>query len=72
MNWSPVSWWNSMRTFFSEVVSEMKKVSFPSRDEVVSTTVVVIITSVIFAVFLYVADMAIIKAYEGIVKVFGT
>jgi preprotein translocase subunit SecE len=67
-----MEWWNKTRTFFSEVVTEMKKVTFPSRDEVVGTTVVVIITSFVFAIFLYVADFAIVKAYEQILKVFGS
>jgi len=67
-----MQWWNTAKTFFSEVVSEMRKVSFPSRDEVVGTTVVVIITSFVFAVFLYFADFAIVKAYEQVLKVFGS
>jgi len=67
-----MEWWNKSRAFFSEVVTEMKKVTFPSRDEVVGTTIVVIITSFVFAVFLYVADFAIVKAYEQILKVFGS
>jgi len=67
-----MEWWNKTRAFFSEVVTEMKKVTFPSRDEVVGTTVVVIITSFVFALFLYVADFAIVKAYEQILKVFGS
>ena len=49
----------------------MRKVSFPSRDEVVGTTIVVIVTSVIFAVFLFAADQLIILGYEGLVKVLG-
>ena len=50
----------------------MRKVTFPARDEVVGTTVVVIITSLVFAAFLYVADFAIVKAYEQILKVFSS
>ena len=57
-----------LRYFFSEfipeVISEMKKVTFPSRDEVMQTTVVVIITSFIFAFYLWAADMVIVRAYE--------
>ena len=67
-----MEWWNKTKTFFSEVMSEMRKVTFPGRDEVVGTTVVVIITSLVFAAFLYVADFAIVKAYEQILKVFSS
>jgi preprotein translocase SecE subunit len=49
----------------------MRKVSYPSRDEVVGTTIVVIITSVVFAIFLWLADFLIIRGYEGLFKVLG-
>jgi preprotein translocase subunit SecE len=64
-------WWNKAKTFLSEVRSEMRKVSFPSRDEVVGTTIVVIVTSFIFAVFLFLADQLIVLGYQGLVKVLG-
>jgi preprotein translocase subunit SecE len=60
--------WKKATTFLSETRSEVKKVTFPSRDEVMSTTVVVVITSVIFAFYLWVADIVIIKIYEGMIR----
>jgi len=60
-----------VRAFLSETRSELKKVTFPPRDEVISTTIVVIITSVIFAFYLWMADIVIIKLYEGIIRVLG-
>jgi len=65
-------WWNRTKAFLSEVRSEMKKVSYPSRDEVVGTTVVVIVTSFVFAVFLWLADFLIIRGYEGLIRVLGS
>ena len=59
-----------LRYFFSEfipeVIAEMKKVTFPSRDEVMGTTVVVIITSFIFALFLGAADFVIQGVFRRI------
>jgi preprotein translocase subunit SecE len=69
---NPMKWWTKTREFFSEVKSEMKKCSFPTRDEVVGTTIVVIITSVVFSIFLWAADLVIIKGYEGILKAFSS
>jgi preprotein translocase subunit SecE len=66
-----MNWLTTTKDFLSEVRTEMRKVSFPTRDEVVATTVVVVITSVVFAAFLFVADRLIIWGYQGIVKVFG-
>jgi len=54
----------SIPQFLGEVKAEMKKVSFPSRDEVVGTTVVVLITSVVFAIYLWLADMFIVQLFK--------
>jgi preprotein translocase subunit SecE len=66
-----MNWWTKAKEFVTEVRTEMRKVSFPSREEVVGTTVVVLVTSFVFAVFLFVSDRLIIWGYQSIVKVFG-
>ena len=66
-----MNWWTKAKEFLAEVRAEMRKVTFPTRDEVVGTTIVVLITSFVFATFLYLADLVIVWAYQGIVKVFG-
>jgi preprotein translocase subunit SecE len=66
-----MNWWTKTKEFLSEVRAEMRKVSFPTRDEVVATTIVVLITSFVFAVFLFGADRLIIWGYQNIVTVFG-
>jgi preprotein translocase subunit SecE len=60
-----------MRTFLTETRSEMKKVTFPSRDEVVGTTIVVLVASVIFAFYLWLADLVILQVFEWIYQVIG-
>ena len=59
---------NRLKTFFTEflpeVVAEMRKVSFPSRQEVIGTTGVVLVTSVIFAVYLWGVDLVILRLYD--------
>jgi preprotein translocase subunit SecE len=67
-----MNWWKKAVEFLGEVRSEMRKVSFPTRDEVVGTTIVVVVTSAIFAVYLWVADFVIQEGYVGIIKVFGS
>ncbi|HSE39237.1 MAG TPA: preprotein translocase subunit SecE, partial [Acidobacteriota bacterium] len=46
-----------IRTFFSEVIAEAKKVTWPTFKEVRDTTIVVIIAIFIFGIFLYLVDM---------------
>ncbi len=63
-----MNWWERFKTFFREVVSETKKVSWPSRDEVVATTVVVIAASFVFGIFLYVCDLVFYRAVDWVIK----
>jgi preprotein translocase subunit SecE len=61
--------WARFVTFLGEVRTEMRKVSFPTREEVIGTTIVVIVTSVIFAVYLWIADLLIQQGYVGLIRV---
>jgi preprotein translocase subunit SecE len=64
--------WAKIVEFFREVVGEIKRCSFPSWDEVRGTTIVVIVTSFVFAVFLWFADVLIVKGYQGMLEVLGS
>jgi preprotein translocase subunit SecE len=56
--WSPVGGkFRELRTFFSEVKSELKKVTWPSKKEVYATTLVVIATTVLFGFYLWLLDV---------------
>jgi preprotein translocase subunit SecE len=56
--------------FLQEVRAEMKLVVWPSWAEVRSTTLVVIMTTIIFAVFLWMADKISQQAVSEVIKVF--
>ena len=45
-----------MRLFLSEVRNELKRVTWPSSKEVYATTVVVILVSLFFGIYLALAD----------------
>ncbi|MCH9650296.1 MAG: preprotein translocase subunit SecE [Deltaproteobacteria bacterium] len=60
------TWVARSRAFLSETVSEVKKATFPAKDELISTTIVVLVTSAIFAVFLWVADIGINWVMSGV------
>jgi len=63
-----MNWWQRLKAFLSEVVVETRKVSWPSRDEVVATTVVVIIASFVFGIFLYVCDLVFLRLVSWVIK----
>lgn len=71
----PSNWLGNVRQFWHEVVSEMKKVSWPSRHEVTYTTIIVIVAVFFFAVYLFLADIFFTYVIRGIEwgagKVFG-
>jgi len=50
------SFFEGVRTFFDDVAMEMKKSSWPDRDELVSSTVVVIVSALIISAFVGVSD----------------
>ena len=64
-------WWNNSRTFLTEVRNEMKRVTWPARKEVYATTVVVILTSVFFGLYLFVLDFGLLKLVQWIFRIFG-
>jgi preprotein translocase subunit SecE len=54
---SVTGWWGRSRRFLAEVRNELGRVTWPSRKEVYATTVVVILTSIFFGIYLYGIDL---------------
>ncbi len=52
---------NKIKEFFKEVKIELKKVVFPSKDELIGSTWVVIITVIVISLFLGVVDLGLTK-----------
>jgi preprotein translocase subunit SecE len=48
--------WNSITEFLSDVRSELKKVSYPTRTETIGSTTVVLLFSVIMSIYLSMID----------------
>ena len=67
----PREWWMTTRDFFRETNSEMKKVTWPGRNEVVGTTLVVIVATLIFAIYLWGCDFVFYKMIEFLFAKFG-
>ncbi len=57
-----MSWIDKTRNFTKEVIIETRKATFPGRQELINTTVVVLVTSVVFAAYLWLSDQVISKA----------
>ena len=59
-------WFGRARRFLSDVRSELGRVTWPTRREVWATTVVVILTSLLFGIYLYAVDISLTKLVEWI------
>ncbi|MFH2056455.1 MAG: preprotein translocase subunit SecE [bacterium] len=42
--------------YFEETKLELKKVTWPSKPEIIGSTIVVVVTSILISAFLYVVD----------------
>jgi preprotein translocase subunit SecE len=64
-------WFDNSRNFLVEVRNETRRVTWPSRKEVYATTVVVILTSAFFGIYLWGMDIALSYAVNWIYRQFG-
>ncbi|MGQ0733497.1 MAG: preprotein translocase subunit SecE [Acidobacteriota bacterium] len=64
-------WWHRSGEFVGEVRNEMKRVTWPTRKEVYATTVVVILTSMFFGLYLFGVDMTLNSLVQWVFQRFG-
>jgi len=67
----PLGWWDNGRTFLTEVRNEMRRVTWPGRKEVYATTVVVILTSAFFGLYLWGLDVGLTAAVQWVFRRYG-
>jgi len=59
-----------IRSYLNDVKGELKKVTWPSRADVQKTTIAVVVSSFIFGVYLWGADVAFHYFFEMIKNIF--
>lgn len=57
-----------IKGFFREVKAELKKVVFPSRDEVIGSTKVVVVLVLIIAIFLGLIDLVLSRLISLVIS----
>ena len=66
------NWIENTRSYLGDIRSEMKRVTWPSKERVQSTTVVVIVSVFIFAAYFSVVDTVlqktVVKAEQSLIK----
>jgi preprotein translocase subunit SecE len=64
------AWAADAKQFYADVRSEMKKVSWPGRQEVVGTTIVVIVAVFFFGLYLGLVDYLLAMGLDRILRYF--
>ena len=64
-------WTGRSKQFYFDVRNEMKKVSWPNKQEVISTTIVVVIAVFFFGVYLGLIDRVLGYSLGRILRYFG-
>ena len=65
------TWTQNAKQFYADVRSEMKKVSWPSRQEVLGTTIVVIVAVFFFGLYLGAVDSLLGMGMSWLLRHFG-
>ena len=65
------TWTENAKQFYADVRSEMKKVSWPSRQEVLGTTIVVIVAVFFLGLYLGAVDQLLGLGLNWVLRHFG-
>jgi len=57
-----------IKSFFNEVVVELKKSAWPTRKELIDSTLIVIVTMIILGVFVAFADLVLVRIVGMLTK----
>jgi len=66
-----VEWFQRWKKFLGEVRMELRRTTWPSRNEVRNTTIVVLVTVFIFAAFLGLMDLALSRILQEVLAFFA-
>ncbi|MFH1848518.1 MAG: preprotein translocase subunit SecE [Candidatus Omnitrophota bacterium] len=59
---------NKIQKFVSEVAVEFKKVAWPSRNELISSTIAVIVLVTLLSIFIGVCDLVLSKGVNMVIR----
>jgi preprotein translocase subunit SecE len=59
-----------IKNYLNEVRGELKKVSWPTKNDLYKTTIAVIVSSIIFGIYLQLVDVTFSKIVQKIIDVF--
>ena len=66
-----MGWWGRTRVFLAQVRNEIERVTWPTWKEVQATTLVVILVSVMFGLYLWGVDLVLGRLASALFSAFG-
>ncbi|MBD3297302.1 MAG: preprotein translocase subunit SecE [candidate division Zixibacteria bacterium] len=60
---------NAIKTYYNETVTELEKVTWPSKDELVGSTIVVVVVSLILGFFIFGVDLILAQAVSAVLGI---
>ncbi len=66
----PKSPWTRLREYFADVRVEMKRVTWPSKQEVYGTTVMVLLTTLLFGLYFGICDQVFSHIVSKVLQLF--
>ena len=64
------STWLQVREYVSDVRTEMKRVTWPGKQEIYGTTVMVILTTFLFGIYFWICDQAFSLTVSKVLRYF--
>ncbi|UCC78551.1 MAG: preprotein translocase subunit SecE [Candidatus Zixiibacteriota bacterium] len=58
--------------YFNDTIQELRKVAWPSRDELIGSTIVVVVMSLLVSIFIGVVDQVLNKLVNLLVRFVGS
>ncbi len=58
--------------YFNDTIQELRKVAWPSRDELIGSTIVVVVMSLLVSIFIGVVDQVLNKMVNLLVSFIGS
>lgn len=63
-----VEWLNALKTFLGEVKAELKKCTWPTRQELFGSTIVVVISVLILGLFVGLSDTVLMQVLQAVLR----
>jgi preprotein translocase subunit SecE len=62
--------WTRVREYVSDVRVEMKRVTWPGKQEIYGTTLMVVLTTFLFGIYFWLCDMVFLRTVSKVMRFF--